>query len=356
MGGPVLPSPEEAAWQLSRPEDSLINSIVVSCSICPAFATLFFGLRVWSRRLHHRRYRLELSDWLCLVALVFFIANEVVISLATRYGFGRHIVFITDPRLVQILSLCSENFYAVVLALLKLSVLALYRQLFSSSHRFLRVTWGMSFVVASLGIWVILASDLQCIPIQATWDLTVRGNCINYGLSGLLAYIVNIITDIIILSMPIPLVLKLHVSRQRKWMLIATFATGGSACIVSIVQLRYVPKLGSTADATWDNAPIAIVASVECMIGFLAVSLATYRPLYRHFVLGTSLDTEGSKQSTGSGYNSNPKSLYSAHVSATPRSRSETLANPSYRGITATDQVELVHHVNESGKWIIVGS
>jgi hypothetical protein len=99
-----------------------------------------------------------------------------------------------------------------------------------------------------------------------------------------------------------------------------------------------------------DNAPIAVVASVECKIGFLAVSFATYRPLYR-FALGTSLDTEAS-----SGYNSNSKGFYSAHVSAGPRSHSETHPNNSYGGgITATDQVELVHHVNERGKWVVAG-
>jgi hypothetical protein len=131
----------------------------------------------------------------------------------------------------------------MVLALLKLSVLALYRQLFSSSIRFMRITWVMSFIVTSLGIWVVLASNLQCIPIQATWDLTIQGTCINYGLSGLLAYIVNIITDIIILSMPIPLVLGLQVSRQKKWMLIATFATGGRSVYPYKAYLRHYSLL-----------------------------------------------------------------------------------------------------------------
>lgn len=98
-----------------------------------------------------------------------------------------------------------------------------------------------------------------------------------------------------------------------------------------------------------DNAPIGIVASVECLIGFLAVSIATYRPLYRHFAMSAS-----SPRATPNGYRIPMKDSYSAHVSADNRFFPNGSSNDSSRGITTTDEVELVHHVNRGGVWIRV--
>ncbi|KAI0546368.1 hypothetical protein F4679DRAFT_557725 [Xylaria curta] len=349
MGRPIPPTSEEVSWQLARPQDSLVTSVVAASAICSALATVFVGLRIWSKRLLHGKIRLEINDIFCIVALVFFYGTETVIAVATLYGLGRHVAFIEDIRLVHILALTSENFYPLVLAFLKLSVLSLYRQLFKINVWFHRITWAVSFAVASHNAVVILVSNLQCIPISASWDLTIKGTCIDLSLLGILFYIPNIVSDIVILSMPIPLVLKLQTSRQKKWMLIATFATGGSACIVSIVQLKYIPKLGNTTDETWDHAPIAIIVSVECMIGFLAVSIATYRPLYRYLVTGTSLP-----QATPNGYRTLIKEPCGAQGSAAKRPYSKDSINRATHRIATRDEVDLMCHVDRDSVWIRV--
>ncbi|KAI0860558.1 hypothetical protein F4860DRAFT_478841 [Xylaria cubensis] len=349
MGGPILPTPEEAAWQLARPQDSFVTGLVVTSAICSALATVFVGLRIWSKRLLHGKFRLEINDLFCVAALIFFYGTETVIAVATLYGLGRHVVFIKDTRLVFILALASENFYPLVLTFLKLSVLSLYRQLFKSKVWFYRITWAVSFAVAFQNAVVILVFNLQCIPISAGWDPTIKGTCINVGLFALFFDLSNIVFDFVILAMPVPLVLKLQVSRQKKRMLIATFATGGSACVISIIQLKYISKLSSTSDSTWNNAPVAIVVSIECMIGFLAVCIVTYRPLYRYLFTGTGL-----ARVTPIGYRTLMEEPYRAHISAGERPSSKNLINQSCRGITATNEIELVYHVDRDGVWIRV--
>ncbi|KAI8622891.1 hypothetical protein F5Y19DRAFT_460659 [Xylariaceae sp. FL1651] len=349
MRGLNLPSSEQVAWQLAHPEDNLSNSTVTACAVSSALATVFLILRAWSKRLLYGRLRLEVNDWLCFTAWALFISSESLLAVSTRYGFGRHVAFVTNPRMLQILSLVIENLYALEIALLKLSILSLYQQLFKQHKLFYRATWIVGFFVASLGIWVILATNLQCIPIAATWDPTIDAYCIRYGLSALLAYIVNIVIDLVILAMPIPCVLKLKLSAHRKRMLMLTFATGGGACIVSIVQLRFITHLGSTSDPSWDNAPIGIVSSIEVMIGILAVSIATYRPLYGHFFgvkSASKISSHTNGESVGDPY---AKNFYTAQVSADTRFHSPIT---SHSGITATDQVELVRHINQNGQWI----
>lgn len=53
------------------------------------------------------------------------------------------------------------------------------------------------------------------------------GYCISYGALLLVCTISNIITDFIILLMPIPLILKLQTSRQKKRLIVFTFGMGG---------------------------------------------------------------------------------------------------------------------------------
>lgn len=120
-----------------------------------------------------------------------------------------------------------ENLYAVVLALLKFSILSLYRKLFGSTRWLYILTWVVTALVAELALQVIIATNLQCIPISATWDPTIRGTCINYGVEALVAYIINISTDITILLMPIPVVRRLQASESKKRGLLAVFVAGG---------------------------------------------------------------------------------------------------------------------------------
>ncbi|KAI3324176.1 hypothetical protein HD806DRAFT_494308 [Xylariaceae sp. AK1471] len=354
MGAATLPPPDVVAWQLSHSRDSLVNVIIATSSICGPLAVLWVALRIWSRRLLHGRYSLDISDWLNVAALFLFIPFEIIFAVATRYGVGRHAVLVTNPRLLQILYLTEENLYSATLCLLKLSIISFYRKIFKCTVWFNRATWVVGFVVVSLATWSVIATNLQCIPIEATWNPFIKAKCINFGLSALLAYVVNILTDITILSLPIPLVMRLNTSRQRKRGLILSFVAGGSACIVSIVQLRYVSSLGSTTDPSWDNTPAAIISSVECMVGFLATSVATYRPLYRCLSRGELMSIEASHPADRNVCDSNGKSSYAAHISAGGNCQLQNVTANLSGGITATDQIELVRHVNRGGVWVKV--
>lgn len=55
-----------------------------------------------------------------------------------------------------------------------------------------------------------------------------------------------------------------------------------SASIVSIIREVYAGRFGSNADSSWSDVPIELVSVSELMVGFLASSIPTYRPLWRH--------------------------------------------------------------------------
>lgn len=122
--------------------------------------------------------------------------------------------------------ICNKVLYCIVMGLIKLSVLALYGAIFPQ-RRFHWALWFTTFLLVSWVIYGCSKGIFACVPVQALWDPDTPGaTCITYGTLVVAAGVHNIILDFIILALPIPMVWRLSMSKQKKWMLIFTFATG----------------------------------------------------------------------------------------------------------------------------------
>jgi hypothetical protein len=97
-----IPNEQEIAYMLAHKSDSLVTNIIVCTAICGIASIVFVGLRFYAQWLTPGRTIAQESDWLMLVAWVFFAAFDIAFALTTRYGGGRHILFIEDARLLQI--------------------------------------------------------------------------------------------------------------------------------------------------------------------------------------------------------------------------------------------------------------
>jgi hypothetical protein len=104
-----------------------------------------------------------------------------------------------------------------------------------------------------------------------------------------------------------------------------------------------------------DNAPIAIISSIECMVGFLAVSIATYRPLYRYIVEGKTSSAEASGYS-GSIYNPGSRSRYIKQGSKNKIFHFGTSLASTHTGNTAVGNVELFSDIQNTGTEVRVSS
>lgn len=68
----------------------------------------------------------------------------------------------------------------------------------------------------------VFGSIFQCVPIRSQWDTSIQGKCIDYGTFVLTMGIINIITDFVILAIPIPAVWSLNMKRTKKILTILT--------------------------------------------------------------------------------------------------------------------------------------
>ena len=87
----------------------------------------------------------------------------------------------------------------------------------------------MGGLVIAHGVTGILGTVFQCVPLSDLWKAPSSHPpvCIRFGHPVITMGLVNILTDIIILSLPIPLVWRLQVSKPRRWQLVLVFSLGG---------------------------------------------------------------------------------------------------------------------------------
>ncbi|RLL97719.1 hypothetical protein CFD26_107025 [Aspergillus turcosus] len=102
--------------------------------------------------------------------------------------------------------------------------------------------------------------------------------CIPKGFLWFFNAAMNILTDLCVLVLPIPVLSHLRLPRRQKIRVIFIFATGGFACVTSMVRLNYLTRATHTTDYTKDNGPIAVRSQIELNIGILCSCLPPLQP------------------------------------------------------------------------------
>ena len=116
--------------------------------------------------------------------------------------------------------------YNPAVVAIKSSILLLYHRIFASK-RFNIILWCVGAFVLSYSLAQSAALVFQCGRPDSLWDSKVIGKCINLDDVLIACSSLNIATDILILLLPLPALLKIHISTERKVQLIGIFMLGG---------------------------------------------------------------------------------------------------------------------------------
>ncbi|KAI4252331.1 MAG: hypothetical protein LQ352_004359 [Teloschistes flavicans] len=236
-------------------------------------------------------------------------------GLAVRFGTGRHFIAAGVIKLQANVKIqyAFEFFWSIAFVFIKLSILLFYRRLFPTQNT--SRTWRICHLLLCilsvvLGIVSTFGAAFQCTPVKFLWDFTVPGgHCINFSAFARFTGVMNVVTDVLILSLPIPIVWSLHLERSKKIGVCALFLLGGFVCVTSIVRLYYLEAVdsGHGVDPTWENVNAAIWSCVEPCIGIVCACLPVMSPLLRTHVVSLATSafrsrSKRSKQSGSSGY------------------------------------------------------
>lgn len=101
----------------------------------------------------------------------------------------------------------------------------LYLRIFNEK-KYRNACYAIMGLVILVALADIVATFTECIPISKLWDPSIDGHCANIGQLYRLGTLPNVVIDLLMLVLPLPVVWKLHVSRQVRIGLTVTFLTG----------------------------------------------------------------------------------------------------------------------------------
>ncbi|KAI1139094.1 hypothetical protein F5Y05DRAFT_380818 [Hypoxylon sp. FL0543] len=263
------------------PHDNRAGDTIAAVVLCITFATSAVCLRLYTR--HFVLNKFWIDDYFSIAGMIGMIANGVVQIVHTKYGLGAHFYDIEDNDLTPFWKLfyILTVTYASTLMFVKFSLFFQYYRLVQEVPHY-RLFYLS--VMALVGGWVIAQEFVlifSCTPIHAYWDHTTYGKCLDSNLTGWMNAIGNIVTDIIVLVLPIPVVWRLNLKRGRKWAVIGIFTLGFFTCIVSICRMVFFARLSD--DFSYDLVSVAAWGEAESASGLICSSLIALGPLIRRF-------------------------------------------------------------------------
>ncbi|GKT41711.1 satratoxin biosynthesis SC1 cluster protein 4 [Colletotrichum spaethianum] len=93
--------------------------------------------------------------------------------------------------------------------------------------KFMRKLYIAAMVfIGSWGFSVLVMSFVFCVPLEGFWDHRVPAKCFGQQVLFYVFGACSIVTDIIILLLPLPALFKLQIPRSQKLYLLAIFSLG----------------------------------------------------------------------------------------------------------------------------------
>ncbi|EHK22634.1 uncharacterized protein TRIVIDRAFT_221904 [Trichoderma virens Gv29-8] len=290
-------------------------SIMVTAIVTWFLAAIVVGLRIISHRI--KKISLWLDDWLIIAALLPSCAHVIGLGIySVSRGLGKHIwADPPDAKYAWAIGLfVAELGYFVTITCVKWSILAFYWRSFKVRSSVKIPIYILAVIVLLWAIAVILVTIFQCQPTSAWWNrfnpthplrpdqyrCTVDSVKFFYGNA-----IPTIVTDVLMLALPLPYITKLQLPRGQKFALVGIFLVGIFVTVVSIVRLHYLVR-GNLADPdiTWSFVDIALWSVVEGNVAIFCACLPFLRPVLSKISFGffslSSLSSKKQQQSSGS--------------------------------------------------------
>ncbi|KAL2126829.1 hypothetical protein VTI74DRAFT_175 [Chaetomium olivicolor] len=220
------------------------------------------------------------DDVAIVVSLAFSIVLSVAIQLAVSHGYGMHKADLTKDELQASLKwfFIAQTPYKVTVCLNKVSVILLYLRIFVS-RGFRIAAYAVLFVVVGYGIGGIGATVFQCVPIQGAWLKNSGATCINSNVFWVAYAVLNILTDVMVLALPIWPIMGLQLRRRERIMLLGVFLLGAFVTVTSILRVTSVQNsLKNRQDQTYNFIERGMWTLIEANLGIISACL----PVLKH--------------------------------------------------------------------------
>ncbi|EED23683.1 MFS monosaccharide transporter, putative [Talaromyces stipitatus ATCC 10500] len=262
-------------------------------------ASVFVALRFVSRLGVVRK--VVSHDYLILLAWVIDFGFVFAVCYGTTKGLGLHQKDVpsSSNRALNTSEYVANVLYNPVLMSLKTSILIFYLFLSKTNKIFRWAIFATIFVVNAAGVALTMVNIFQCRPVSAAIWFPSGGNakCFSIVTIYLSSAPVNIITDIAIFFLPIPILTQLRLPQKQKIILIITFSFGFFTAVVDVIRVAYLQSAATSnaiqeADGTgdggnskyhqdfsWYGAYTFMWSAIEINVGIVCACVPSLKPL-----------------------------------------------------------------------------
>ncbi|TKA61458.1 hypothetical protein B0A55_12770 [Friedmanniomyces simplex] len=307
-------------------------AVVIVSLLFTVLAVIASILRLYTRIVigHNGGY----DDFFITIATFLTIGLTICTCLEINYGDGKHEWTISPVEATKSLQTlyASIIIYNLALFTCKASILLQYLRIFPQRGFRIACFALMAFVFAYLN-WTFWSQVFFCKPIAAYWDFTITdGKCLNRGVVWFVNAGINIVSDIAVAVLPLPMLRQLNIQRRPKIALMVVFGLGGFTCVVSILRLESIYAASHSAkDTSYNSSLAALWSSLEVNTGILCSSLPTLKTLLSRLFPQIFTSYHRSTFPSGGGVAYDPKATFGS--SSNKKSRSKMTHDQISRGM-----------------------
>ncbi|KZZ98824.1 hypothetical protein AAL_02375 [Moelleriella libera RCEF 2490] len=279
---PSLPPPPGVTSNPDNPA-SLSGLANLTIAVSVPIVTIFFLLRVYARIFVKRTWIAE--DVLVTISWAGAVAYCGIMRATMSHHGGEHGWDITKEQAHEAaywFNVASIE-YGVMIGITKLAVLCLYRRVFSPTRwsGFDKICVGLIVIVAGFYSSTSIAKIWECSPREKIWNNAIPGTCLNLQLILNVSGAFNMVTDYLILLIPVQAVRKLRLDRTRRLLIIMAFTFGLCAPIFATVGFIVRLRNSGNPDNTWKQPEILLWGAGELVSGNLCVCFPELAVLFR---------------------------------------------------------------------------
>ncbi|KAJ8060208.1 hypothetical protein OCU04_010551 [Sclerotinia nivalis] len=249
--------------------------------IVTILAAVAVALRFLTRRL--TKAGIAADDWWILIGLLLLIitgslllygvksdpnGGETIDRDSPTFDYTPHVIYL------KMSWTCAILYFSVVTAI-KISILLMYRRIFSTS--LVRSYWTFMSLVIIWWLVGTIATCISCIPANRFWiGHSAGGWCFNFNIYWMVMGLVEIVVDIGILVLPIGVVVGLQMPNSQKVLVGGIFLLGSFVIITGIVRvvLGYAPGSQNV-----DFPRAELWSAVHVGMAIVCACLPNFRPL-----------------------------------------------------------------------------
>ncbi|KAK4230138.1 hypothetical protein QBC38DRAFT_357712 [Podospora fimiseda] len=296
---PTVPASVEVYRKLATREfvsGSNQASVFIVGTVLSIVAVIVMVLRIYCR-ISITQGGLRVDDWLMLAGVVGNVGFSIANMTCAWYGAGIHVADrALETWLENNAGLFQSHYanrllYVIALGLVKMSLLISYLRL--GPDRWARhAIYFLMFTVIGLTLATMFVCIFECWPPSLYWKLSAEFSslaakkCMNdtsrkifFQANG----IINIVQDIGIYLLPIPILWKLQVPRRQKFAMLFLFSVGFVSLVAACIRVHYILKISKGEDIWYYFADYLNWCSIEVYAAIICGSASTFCVLFKTF-------------------------------------------------------------------------